>query len=121
MKSADKLCWMTMIGLVAGWLAVGTVSAQVQIDADGVPRSSPKFYIDPDKAPPWTGMYVVHSISSSSAQSDIWVKVDSFTGGVVSLADNEDGKVSLGAIAAGETKMAYFYLKATIETITPQG
>jgi uncharacterized repeat protein (TIGR01451 family) len=68
------------------------------------------------------GMYVSYQIVNTSATSytDVWVGVDSFTGGVVSLAPGEDGVVQLGAMAPGQMKTAYFYLQASGQTNTGQ-
>ncbi len=49
------------------------------------------------------GAYVVCKVTSSTAAADVWVDINSFTGGVISLAPNEDGIVHLGAFSAGQT------------------
>ncbi|MGH7645360.1 MAG: hypothetical protein ACREMR_07210, partial [Gemmatimonadales bacterium] len=68
-------------------------------------------------------MYVSYRITNTSATpaSDVWVQIGSFTGGVVQLAQFEGGLVHLGAIGAGQTKTAFFYVQATGPTATPQG
>src|SRR5215212_11970694 len=82
--------------------------------------SSPKFYMDTGAN--LKGMYVSYQILNNSATSyaDVWVGIDSFTGGVVSLAPGEDGLVQLGAMAPGEMKTAYFYLQASGVTTVDQ-
>src|SRR3954463_5739730 len=67
-------------------------------------------------------MYVSYQILNNSATiyADVWVGIDSFTGGVVSLAPGEDGIVQLGAMAPGQMKTAYFYLQAGAVTTVDQ-
>src|SRR5436190_5805244 len=67
-------------------------------------------------------MYVAYRITNTGpgAQSDVWVKLDTFTGGIVSLATNEDGLYHIGPLNAGQSAMAYPYLTASATTNTPQ-
>src|SRR5262249_47271331 len=84
--------------------------------------SSPVFYIDTGISPQLLGTYVAYQITNDGGTSyaDIWAAVDTFTGGVVSLAPTEDGIVHLGAMAAGATKTAFFFLQASGATMTAQ-
>jgi len=68
------------------------------------------------------GMYAAYRVQNNTgtAQDDVWVEASGFTGGVVGLATGEDGVIPLGAMADGETKMAYVYLVASDTTTTPQ-
>ncbi|HEX6184280.1 MAG TPA: hypothetical protein VFZ44_10410 [Pyrinomonadaceae bacterium] len=76
--------------------------------------SSPVFYYDTSITPQLRCMYVSYRVTNDGAyQPDVYANVGSFTGGVISLAPNEDGVVHLGAMNAGESKMAFFYLQAT--------
>jgi uncharacterized repeat protein (TIGR01451 family) len=98
-------------------LCLGGVAAQ----AFTITRtSSPVFYIDKDIGQ--FGMYVSYQIVNNSGTSypDVWVAVDTFTGGAVSLATGEDGIVQLGAMAPGEMKTAYFYLQASAPSLSGQ-
>lgn len=79
--------------------------------------SAPLMYIDSGL----NGAYVAYKVTSSTAVADIWVDINSFTGGVVSLAPNEDGIVHLGALSVGQTKAAYFYVQASGATAAAQG
>ena len=67
-------------------------------------------------------MYVAYRITNTgvAAETDLWVKLDTFTGGVVSLAAQEDGLYRLYALGPGESKMAYLYLTASGLSATPQ-
>jgi uncharacterized repeat protein (TIGR01451 family) len=84
--------------------------------------SSPIFYLDTSITPTLQGMYVSYQINNNSGVSypDIWVRIDNFSGGIVSLAPGEDGLVHLGPLGPGETKTAFFYLQAGSETAIPQ-
>jgi len=84
--------------------------------------SSPIFYLDTSITPTLEGMYVSYQINNNSGISypDIWVRIDNFTGGVVSLAPGEDGLVHLGPLGPGATKTAFFYLRAGSETAIAQ-
>lgn len=72
------------------------------------------------------GMYVSYSISNGGTDlADVWVQLDVFSGGIVSLAQNgatplEDGVVHLGDLPAGTSKTAFFYLSATATSSTAQ-
>ncbi|MET0626733.1 MAG: hypothetical protein ABW250_27620 [Pyrinomonadaceae bacterium] len=76
--------------------------------------SASTFYYDPSGNPtPLRCMYVAYRVTNDGAYlPDVYAAVGSFTGAVVSLAPNEDGVVHLGAMNAGESRMAFFYLQA---------
>ncbi|HEV2912752.1 MAG TPA: hypothetical protein VGX92_05490 [Pyrinomonadaceae bacterium] len=82
--------------------------------------SSPIFYVDTVAGQ--RGMYVSYQILNNGATSypDVWVAIDTFTGGVVSLAPREDGIVQLGPMAPGQMKTAYFYIQASGATTVDQ-
>src|SRR5439155_7098667 len=81
--------------------------------------SSPTFYLDTGL----NGMYAGYEIKNTSATTypDVWVDISNFTGGFVTLAQNEDGVAHLGQMAPGDAKMAYFYLQASAATALAQG
>ena len=99
-------------------LLFGAMAAQAAITITRT--SSPVFYIDTGITPPLTGMYASYQITSTTNVADAWVRAESFTGGVVGLGPNEDGVVHLGALTAGVTKTAFFYLTATSATASSQ-
>lgn len=82
--------------------------------------SSPVFYTDLRAGQ--SGMYVSYQILNNSATSypDVWVQIDTFTGGVVSLAAGEDGIVQLGAMGPNQMKTAFFYIQASALTLNAQ-
>lgn len=95
-------------GALAASCSVGTITR----------ISSPdKFYVDTGAAPSPlpTGMYVGYKITNTSgaAYSDLWVKLESFSGGIIGLATNEDGIVHVGSLASGASTTVYVYLNAT--------
>ncbi len=59
--------------------------------------------------------YISYQFTSSSACSDVWIRLNSISGleGKLTLATNEDGLFRVGPMTTSETKAAYFYLKTT--------
>jgi len=100
------------------WLAAASTTFGFTITR----TSSPIFYLDTSITPRLEGMYVSYQINNNSGVNypDIWVRIDNFTGGVISLAPAEDGLVHLGPLGPGQTKAAFFYLQAGSETAVPQ-
>jgi uncharacterized repeat protein (TIGR01451 family) len=84
--------------------------------------SSPVFYMDTSITPALQGMYVAYQVSNNDGVTypDIWVRIDSFAGGTITLGPNEDGLVHLGPLAPGQTRTAYFYLQASSATVALQ-
>ncbi|HEX8285676.1 MAG TPA: hypothetical protein VF588_20135 [Pyrinomonadaceae bacterium] len=85
--------------------------------------SSSVFYYDTSTTPQLRCMYVSYRVTNDGTyQPDVYASIDSFTGTVIGLAPNEDGVVHLGAMNAGESKMAFFYLQAsgTGDSVVPQ-
>lgn len=80
------------------------------------------FYIDAGASPKLTGQYAGYRITNNTggALSDLWVKVDSFTGTQVTLAAGEDGISQGGALASGASDVEYFYLRAGAAAISAQ-
>ena len=75
--------------------------------------SSSVFYYDSDTNPQLRCMYASYRVTNDGAyQPDVYATIGSFSGAVVGLAPNEDGVVHLGAMNAGESKMAFFYIQA---------
>lgn len=73
------------------------------------------FYIDSGQGQNVDASYVGYQINTSAAKSNIWAKLDTFSGGVVSLANPADSAIPLGDISS-ETKTAFFLLKAPTNT-----
>ncbi|MGJ8654438.1 MAG: hypothetical protein ACSHX8_14350, partial [Opitutaceae bacterium] len=86
--------------------------------------SAPIFYTDIGET--MECAYVAYIIENTSGTdyNTVSATIGSFTGSggddVMSLAPNENSFINLGAIDAGETKMAYFYLQASATTANTQ-
>ena len=109
----------------AGLIALAaTALGATQSHAFTITRtSSSTFYISTQAASNNIGsMYAAYRIQNTtvSSQPDVWVKLDTFTGGSVALATNEDGLYHLGRMDPGDTKMAYLYLSASAEVAAVQ-
>lgn len=96
-------------------LLSGAASASVSITR----TSSPTFYTDFASL---NSMYVAYRITNTGATDYpvVYVTVGGFTGGIVSRAINESGVLTLGSLAAGQSKMAFFYLTASATTAIAQ-
>ena len=76
------------------------------------------FYVDhspPGSHPAVTNSYVAYQITNNtgSALSDVWVKLENFTGAKIELAGNETGIYHVGPLANGASSNVYFFLKST--------
>lgn len=82
--------------------------------------SSPIVYLDTSIS--LFGFYAGYSITnnSGSAIGDLWVQLEDFSGGVITLNGNEDGISHIGALANGATAYAFFYLGVSAATATAQ-
>ncbi len=73
------------------------------------------YYVDTKTSPYPEGFYAAYQVTNQSgvALEDVWVTLGNFSGSTVylSLANNENGIVHLGALAAGSSKTAYFLLQ----------
>ena len=114
-RGSLRTCWLYVMlaGLLGGPSAFALVITRT---------SSPIFYLDTSIVPRLQGMYVSYQVSNNDGTSypDLWVGIDSFSGGVISLGPNEDGLMHLGPLAPGQTKTAFFFLQASGETLVPQ-
>lgn len=77
------------------------------------PSQGKAFYIDSGQGQNIDASYVGYRVRSAVARQGVWVKLDNFTGGVVTLANQLDSEYALNAFAGGDTNTAYFLLKAT--------
>ncbi|MEI8243461.1 MAG: hypothetical protein WCI17_09370 [bacterium] len=64
--------------------------------------------------------YVISNDTASTTYSNIWVKVDTFSGTVVKPGGGDPGIYSLDNLAPGQIKMAFTYLLATSTTSVAQ-
>lgn len=80
--------------------------------------SSPVFYTDTAKS--LYCNYESFKVSSTSAVTDAWTKIDSYSTSFHN-GGNDDGKFHLGAFYAGETKAAFFYVCSSFTGTTQPG
>ncbi|MDH3987402.1 MAG: hypothetical protein OEV12_13480, partial [Gammaproteobacteria bacterium] len=96
-----------------------TVTAQSALAFTITRTSAPSIALS-NKYPgtPHNGHYAAYRVTNNGATpyTDVWATIGSFSGPAISAASGEDGLVHLGAMAAGETKMAYFYLATTADS-----
>lgn len=86
------------------------------------PNHGAVFYIDSGQGQSLDATYVSYSVNNrgASTRSNLWVKVDTFTGGKVLLANTNDDAYPLGDVAASGTATSFFLLKATATTTSAQ-
>src|SRR5438093_578648 len=102
---------------IAWWLFLAVV-AQASITITRT--SSPIFYSDIGHS--LDAMYVSYQITNGDAVAypSVYVTATNFSGGIVSLGGGDSGAHAPGALAAGQTKTACFFLKTTAGTGTAQ-
>ncbi len=83
------------------------------------PTHSTVFYIDSGQGQNVDAAYVGYQINTSAPKSNVWASLDTFSGGVVALANPADSAIPLGDISS-ETKTAFFLLKAPTNTSSSQ-
>lgn len=87
------------------------------------PSHGQVMYIDSGVTPKVDAAYVGYKIDNtdtSNARSKIWVSVDSFSGGKVTLANPADSYQQIPTLAANGTATVFFLLKATGSATTAQ-
>lgn len=118
------------VSLLSG-ITVATItpaSAAVACDAgvtaqNGItvaPKHGKIFYVDTGQSQNVDAAYVAYQINASSTKTNVWAKLDTFTGGVVSLANPNDANLPVGDISAGSSQTAFFLLKAKGSTLSAQ-
>jgi len=80
--------------------------------------SSTTFAID--ASPGYDAQYIGYKINSPSAVKNLWVKLDTFAGGSVTLAPSQDAQLASGDVAANTDTYTYFLAKASSVTNTAQ-
>ncbi len=80
--------------------------------------SSTTFAID--ATPGYDAQYIGYKINSPTSIKNLWVKLDNFTGGSVTLAPNQPAEQASGDITATIDTFTYFLARATATTNTAQ-
>ncbi len=86
------------------------------------PNHGAVFYIDSGQGQSLDATYVSYTVNNRaiSSRTNLWVKVDTFTGGKVELANSNDNSYPLGDVSASGTATSFFLLKATATTTSAQ-
>src|SRR5205807_474273 len=94
---------LAMLMLASGGRAAVTITR----------TSSPIFYSDIGHS--LDAMYVSYQITNGDAVTypSVYVTASNFGGGIVSLGGGDTGARAIGALAPGQTKTAFFFMKAT--------
>ena len=93
-------------------VATNTYSSNIKVE----PVHGKVFYIDTGQGQNVDATYVGYKVTANAAKENLWVRIDSFTGGVVSLANPLDQDYPLGTLNGTSgtpvSKLSYFLLKA---------
>lgn len=86
------------------------------------PNHGAVFYIDSGQGQSLDATYVSYTVNNraASTKTNLWVKVDTFTGGKVQLANSNDDSYPLGDVTASGSATSFFLLKATATTTSAQ-
>ena len=94
------------------------VTAQNNITV--APKHGKIFYVDSGQGQNVDASYVAYSITADATKTNLWAKLDTLSGGVVSLANPSDASLPLGDVSSGSGQSAFFLLKAKGSTLTSQ-
>lgn len=119
--SASTLLLGLLVAIPLGAITATTASAAACSNGatSGVYTVSPThgevFYIDTGVTPKLDAAYVGYKIQTSSAKSNLWVKLSNFTGSKISLANQVDELEQIPTLDTGapNAKTSFFLLKAT--------
>ena len=100
-----------------------TTTGSAQGGLEVYPSHGKVFYIDSGQNQNVDAAYVGYQVKnvSGSTKANLWAKVDSFTGGVVGLANAQDAVYRVGDVANAATQPAFFLLQAGTSTTRAQG
>ncbi|MCF8523089.1 MAG: hypothetical protein K9G08_04935, partial [Pontimonas sp.] len=100
-----------------------TTTGSPQGGLEVYPSHGKVFYIDSGQNQNVDAAYVGYQVKnvSGSTKANLWAKVDSFTGGVVGLANAQDAVYRVGDVANAATQPAFFLLQAGTSTTRAQG
>ncbi len=84
--------------------------------------SGPVLYLESGTSPALDSAYAMYKITNTSgaALPDVWVQIGSFSGPKIGLAGSESGRAHPGALAAGASTNAAFYLSASGENLSAE-
>lgn len=112
--------FVSLTGATSASAAACDNGTTVQNNISVTPSQGKAFYIDSGQGQNIDASYVGYRVRSATARQGLWVKLDNFTGGVVTLANQLDSEYALDAFSGSDTKTAFFLLKATGASSTTQ-
>lgn len=114
------LYWILLTGLVPFNRALAGPCASSNITVTRV--SDPVLRIDTGISPQLRNTYVAYTVQNNTGSTieDLWITVQNFTGGFVTLAANENDSFHIGSIAHTTQVFVTFYVTTTGETATSQ-
>ena len=102
-------------------VSCATAGATAQNGYTEAPSHGQVMYIDSGVTPKIDAAYVGYKITNNSGSAkSIWVQLDNFTGGKVTLANPKDVYQELPNVANGASATAFFLLKAAGSTTAAQ-
>jgi hypothetical protein len=107
----------------AAALPACSAAAAAQSNIRVTPSHGNAFYIDSGQGQNIDASYVgyqVHVENAAAVKSGLWISLENFNGGSVSLANPLDGQQVLRTFAGSDTQTAFFLLKATKPTTAAQ-
>lgn len=94
----------------------GTTQSSITV----TPSHGKVFYIDSGQGQSIDAAYVGYNVVAGAAKTNLWMKLDTFTGGAVSLANAADASRQLGDIANAGNETGFFLLKAATSSASAQ-
>ena len=95
----------------------GTVQSGLKV----YPSHGKVFYIDSGQGQNVDAAYAGYRVENTgSARTNLWAKVDTFSGGVVSLVNQGDAVYRIGDVSTNATQPAYFLMQAGVSTTRAQ-
>ena len=111
---------ITLAGATPASAAACDNGTSVQNNISVTPSQGKAFYIDSGQGQNIDASYVGYRVRSAVAKQGLWVKLDNFTGGIVTLANPLDSEYALKPLSGTDTQTAFFLLKATSATSAAQ-
>lgn len=112
---------------ITGFTIVPVQNANAAIgDVCGVAAGTPAVtFLSPDTfsidaTPGYDAQYIGYKINSPTAVKNLWVKLDTFTGGSVTLAPSQPAEQASGDVAANTDTFTYFLARAASVTNSAQ-
>jgi uncharacterized repeat protein (TIGR02543 family) len=99
-----------------------TTPGGAQNGVEVAPSHGKVFYIDSGQGQRVDAAYVGYQVKNTSGtdRANLWAKLDSFTGGVVGLANARDAVYRVGDVSAAATQPAFFLLQAATSSTRAQ-